>query len=140
MKQFAASISPQLDPEERICGEYLYARHSIAYESLETYFYGFAWFIVDELQSWDDTMQRFDELGIKSVHMLYRGIYNADLVENISKNLDLTKQEGFVMRASSVISSEDFSSLVGKFVRKGHVQTDKHWMHSEIIKNNLTGI
>lgn len=137
MKQFAASVSPQLDPSERICGEYLYARHSIVYENLETYFYGFAWFIEDELQSWDDTMQRFEELGIKSVPMLYRGMYNADLVENISKKLDLAKQEGFVMRASSAISSEDFSLLIGKFVRKGHVQTDKHWMHSEIIKNNL---
>ena len=137
MKSFAATISPQLDPSERVCGEYMFARHSITYENLETYFYGFAWFIDDELQSWDDTVQRFTQLGIIHVPVLYRGMYAHTLIDNMASTLDFNTQEGFVMRVVDKISDSEFSSLVGKYVRKNHVQTDKHWMHSEIIKNGL---
>lgn len=137
MKQFAASVSPNLDVSERICGEYLYARHSIAYQDLETYFYGFSWFIEDKLQSWDDMVQRFAQLNIKTVPVLYRGTFYNGLIEEIASKLDLTKQEGFVLRSAGAVKGDEFSSMIGKFVRKGHVQADKHWMHSEIIKNEL---
>lgn len=137
MKQFAASISPSLSPNERVIGEYMFAQHSIDYDNLDTYFYGFAWFIDDELQSWNDTMIRFISLNITPVPKLYQGIYYANLIDDIASSLDTTKQEGFVLRSSSKIKNEDFSKYVGKFVRKGHVQTDKHWMHSEIIQNKL---
>jgi hypothetical protein len=137
MKQFAASISIHLDESERICGEYMYARHSIAYDNLETYFYGFAWFIDDELQSWSDTMQRFDQLGIKHVPVIYNGTFYDGLVEKIALDMDLNTQEGFVMRSSGSVKPDEFSTLVGKFVRKGHIQTDKHWMYSEIVPNQI---
>lgn len=42
MKAFAAGIAPQLAEDERIVGEYLFARHSIEYSELPTYFLGFA--------------------------------------------------------------------------------------------------
>ena len=137
MKQFAAGISPFLDVSERIVGEYLFARHSIAYDNLETYFYGFAWFIEDELQAWNDTQERFSELGIISVPVLYHGPYFDGLIEKTANELNLETQEGFVLRSASSIVHDDFSKYVGKFVRQGHVQTDKHWMHSEIVPNLL---
>lgn len=137
MKQFAATISPHLDSRERICGEYLYARHSITYENLETYFYGFGWFIDGDLQSWDDMLQRFEEFKIKHVPVLYHGHYYDGLIEETISKLDLTKQEGFVLRYASYIKEDQFSSMVGKFVRNGHVQTDKHWMYTEIVKNGI---
>lgn len=137
LKGYAASISPQLDPCERICGEYMYARHSIAYSTLPSYFMGFGWFVDDELQSWSDTIQRFEQLEIIPVPTLYHGPFHQGLIEQIVDQIDLSVQEGFVLRSADVVSSTDFSVLVGKFVRKHHVQTSKHWMHSTLIKNTL---
>jgi len=31
----------------------------------------------------------------------------------------------------------EFSQSVAKFVRRNHVQTDEHWSHQEIIKNEI---
>ena len=45
LKAFAAGISPFLAGKERIVGENLYARHSIAYDALPSYFLGFAWIV-----------------------------------------------------------------------------------------------
>ncbi|XKM42240.1 RNA ligase family protein [Rhizobium ruizarguesonis] len=59
LKAFAAGISPQLADGERIVGENLYARHSIGYDDLPSYFLGFAWIIEGEVQSWDLTLARF---------------------------------------------------------------------------------
>jgi hypothetical protein len=52
---------------ERIIGENLYARHSIVYDALPSYFLGFALIIGDTVQSWNTTLTRFDELGIRPV-------------------------------------------------------------------------
>jgi hypothetical protein len=137
MKAYASAISPYLEENEKIVGEYLYARHSIAYDNLDTYFMGFAWFVDNIMQSWELTKIRFDELGIKIVPILYEGIYYNDLIKDVSKTLDLNAQEGFVLRIQDEMTADDFKNYCGKYVRKGHVQTDKHWMHSEIVKNNM---
>ncbi|WP_353331650.1 RNA ligase family protein [Phaeobacter sp. NW0010-22] len=41
VKAFAAGISPMLAANERIVGEYLFARHSIGYDNLPSYFFRF---------------------------------------------------------------------------------------------------
>jgi hypothetical protein len=137
MKQYAATISPYLNENEKICGEYLYAQHSIPYENLDSYFYGFSWFIGDVIQDWDSTMTKFDSIGISSVPILYRGFLTEKVLNQVIDELDISKQEGFVVRSIEQIDLSDFSKMVGKYVRKNHVQTDTHWMHSEIIKNKL---
>lgn len=76
VKAFAAGISPMLTPNERIVGEYLFAHHSISYDNLPSYFLGFAWIVDDVVQSWDDTLAKFSELGIASVPVLYRGPFS----------------------------------------------------------------
>ncbi len=101
LKAFAAGISPYLADGERIVGENLYARHSVAYDALPSYFLGFAWIIDDEIQSWDLTLARFEELGIQPVSMLYRGAYRAGLFDDLAQALDLTRQEGFVARIAA---------------------------------------
>lgn len=47
------------------------------------------------------------------------------------------KHEGYVIRNADGFKYEDFASNVAKYVRANHVQTDSHWMHSELIKNQL---
>lgn len=137
MKAYAAGISPMLDENERIIGEYLYARHSIAYNDLESYFYGFAWIVDNVFQSWDDTVQRFESLGIIHVPVLYRGPLSESKLHELEQTLDLDRQEGYVVRCASAFTEEELAECVGKYVRENHVQSDTHWMHAEIEKNQL---
>lgn len=140
LKAFAAGISPQLSDEERIIGENLYARHSIAYQALPSYFLGFAWIVGDEVQSWDMTLARFEELSIQPVPTIYRGPYRLSLFDDLAKTLDVNKQEGFVARTAGAFAETAMPDCVGKYVREGHVQTETHWMKAELIPNCLAEI
>ena len=137
MKAFAASISPQLAPDERIVGEYLYARHSVSYDNLPSYFLGFAWILKVQFQGWDATLERFQSLGIAPVRTLARGKYSENLLSTVVDDLNLETQEGFVVRTTAPFSENDMPTHIAKYVRKDHVQPDTHWMHSEIVKNTL---
>ncbi|MEL0438144.1 RNA ligase family protein [Phycobacter sp. K97] len=137
MKAFAAGISPQLAKDERIVGEYLYARHSIAYDALPTYFMGFAWILGDVVQSWEDTQARFAELGITSVPPVYRGPFSIPLIDQLVAQMDFDRQEGFVIRTTAPFSEAQMAARLGKYVRADHVQSDIHWMKAELVKNGL---
>lgn len=139
LKAFAAGISPYLAEGERIVGENLFARHSVGYEALPSYFLGFAWIVDGEVQSWDLTLARFDELGIQPVPTLYKGPYRPGLFYDLARALDLTKQEGFVARIAGSFAESDMPSRMGKYVRAGHVQSETHWMKAELIANRLDG-
>lgn len=139
LKAFAAGISPYLTAVERIVGENLYARHSVAYDALPSYFLGFAWIVGDEVQSWDLTLARFEELGIQPVPTLYRGPYRAGLFDDLAQALDLTRQEGFVARIADLFVETDMPRRLGKYVRAGHVRSETHWMKAELVPNRLAG-
>ncbi|MCX7287664.1 MAG: RNA ligase family protein [Rhodobacterales bacterium] len=137
LKAFAAGIAPFLSEGERIVGENLYARHSVAYDALPSYFLGFAWIIGDEVQAWDPTLARFQELGIHPVPTLYRGPYRQGLFDDLAKTLDLGRQEGFVARVAGAFAETAMPEQVGKYVRAGHVQSQVHWMQAELVPNRL---
>ena len=137
LKAFAAGISHQLDGEERIIGENVYARHSIAYDALPSYFLGFAWIIGDEVQPWDLTMARFEEIGVEPVPQLFRGPFRPGLFDDLAAALDTDRQEGFVARTADGFPESAMPLQLGKYVRQGHVQSDTHWMNAEMIPNRL---
>ncbi|WP_299929197.1 RNA ligase family protein [uncultured Pelagimonas sp.] len=137
LKAFAAGVSPFLQEGERIVGENLYARHSVAYDALPSFFLGFAWIVDGEVQSWDLTQARFEELGIQPVSTLYRGPYRESLFDDLAQELDLTKQEGFVARVADSFAETDMPTRMGKYVREGHVQSETHWTKAELIPNRL---
>ena len=137
MKAYAAGISPSLSGDERIVGEYLFAKHSVAYDGLPSYFLGFAWIVDNEVQGWDESLGRFEELGVKSVPVLQRGCFDDAAIKSVLDLLDLEKQEGFVVRSVSPFLESDMATHVAKYVREGHVQSDTHWTKAEIIKNGL---
>ncbi|WP_264210473.1 RNA ligase family protein [Leisingera thetidis] len=138
MKAFAAGISPSLQEGERIVGEYLYARHAIAYGALPSYFLGFAWIVNGVVQPWEATLVRFGELGIVSVPVLYRGPPSETVLKETISGLDLETQEGFVIRAARGFAETEMQSLLAKYVRADHVQTEVHWMNAEITRNGLS--
>lgn len=137
LKGFAACISPKLEENERIIGENLFAKHSIAYDALTSYFMGFSLIIGDEVQSWDLTLRRFNFLGVTPVPTLYRGPFRNDLFKELAASLNPSKQEGFVVRIAGPFREADMQICMGKYVRAGHVQSETHWMQAELTPNRL---
>ncbi|MBO9397311.1 RNA ligase family protein [Shimia sp. R9_2] len=137
LQAFAAGISFNLAPNERIVGENLYARHSIAYTELPSYFLGFALIVDNEIQSWSETLSRFSDLGIAPVKTLYRGAFYDGLFEEIARNLDQNTQEGFVVRSANAFLESQMPTHIGKYVRAGHVQSEVHWTKTELVPNSL---
>lgn len=140
LKRFAADFQFEIPDDYRICGENLYAKHSIFYDSLPSYFMVFSIWIEDFVLSWDDTKEWCDMLGLTLVPELYRGPWDDKKIAACmtGKSRFGAEQEGYVVRVASEfrLSTPTLQHVV-KWVRKGHVQTDQHWMTSEIIPNKL---
>ena len=138
-KSLAAKIAYHIPDGFRICGENVYAKHSIQYTQLEAYFYVFAVFEQDICLSWDDTKEYADLLDLPVVPVLYRGQWDAkkiaDLWHGKSQFGDIG--EGYVVRLADSFSTSCFADSVAKFVRANHVQTDTHWMSQAIVPNGL---
>ena len=137
-KTLWAGIAHNIPENWRICGENLWARHSIAYDDLPTYFMAFSvWNESNVCLNWDDTVQYLQMLGLEHVPVLYDGEWNLSICKYLEGQLDFEKDEGYVVRLADSFHYDDFGISVAKFVRKGHVQTDKHWRHQEIVPNKL---
>lgn len=138
LKQFHGSIKHRIPDDLCICGENLYAKHSIHYQELLSYFYGFSvWDSKDYCVDWDMTLEWFQELGIVHPPVLYRGMFSLKVLLHLSVNLDITEHEGFVVRLTDRFKRDDFETSVVKWVRPGHVQTDEHWMNQPLVRNLL---
>lgn len=136
LKRWHAGFAHEIPNGWRICGENLYAQHSIVYNNLKSYFYGFSiWDDKNHCLSWDETLEWFRVLGITTPRVIYSGVWNEKLVRSLK--LDTEVVEGYVVRLAEQFHYDSFSSSVAKWVRKGHVQTDKHWMHAKLKLNRL---
>ena len=87
--------------------------------------------------SLDDTMSVFKKVGITSVEVIWRGKLSKDVIETLWNELDTDVHEGIVFRPTSSLNRDEFGNKVFKLVRKNHVQTDQHWMHSEMELNTI---
>jgi len=124
----------------RLCGENVYAKHSIDYASLPSYFMLFSvWNGQNVCLSWDDTESWASRLGLSLVPVLYRGIWSEEAAKACYTKLSRCggEQEGYVVRLASAFRYEDFQQSAAKFVRKNHVQTDEHWLSKPIEPNRL---
>ncbi|MDF1810995.1 MAG: RNA ligase family protein [Verrucomicrobiales bacterium] len=136
VKALHASIAREIPEGWRLCGENLYARHSIPYFDLKSFFQLFSiWTDENQALSWDETLEWADLLGLTVVPVLYRGDFDAEMLK--SMQIDTVRMEGYVVRTAETFAYQDFSVSVAKWVREGHVQTDQHWMFAEIIPNEL---
>lgn len=123
----------------RVCGENMYARHSIAYDDLDSYFYGLSvWDERGRCLDWDRTVRFLGGLGIPVPRVLWRGIFDESAERALrALRLDLTRQEGYVVRTAEGFPADEFGLRVAKWVRAGHVQTGTHWMHAAVVANGL---
>ncbi len=130
--------------ELEIFGENLYAIHSVVYPKIEQHFYVFAvregnkWLSWEEVkfyaglldfsvvpeikiltQPYDETFLKSEILGIVQKESKFGSI---DTQSNVNCTM-----EGVVCRTIEGFDVDDFKRKVFKYVRKGHVKTNKHW-------------
>lgn len=136
VKSLQGQIGHNIPEGWRICGENMYARHSIDYTDLPSYFLVFSiWDQNNRCLSWTQTLEWASLLGLSTVPEIYRGIWDVQLVKNLT--VDTTKSEGYVVRLSNTFPFEKFSSCVGKWVRQHHVETHDHWLLQPVVPNGL---
>lgn len=141
-KALWASLRHDIPEGWRVSGESLYARRSVAYDSLDSFFLVFGmWDESGTLLDWETTAEMSELLGLKTVPVLYQGSNNIDALaswQNAGKNTDIS--EGFVMRSAGRIAASDFDKLVAKWVRADHVQTSDDWRRrDDFALNGVSG-
>ncbi|MEV8419111.1 RNA ligase family protein [Streptomyces niveus] len=135
VKALQGRIGALIPDGTRVCGENLYARHSIAYEELESWFYGFSVWDGEWCLGWDETVRVLRRLGIPAPRVLWRGVFDERALRGLK--LDPARQEGYVVRTVEGFVREEFGRRLAKWVRPHHVQTDTHWMHAAVVENGL---
>lgn len=127
-----------LQDEDRICGENMFAKHTIHYKNLKTYFYVFSYWKNDLCMSWDRTLEMCELLELTHVPVLYRGNFDYDYIRTLYKSEHNDDPcEGYVMRLADAFEYEEFGNSMAKFVSSQFKIGDTHWMYEKIIKNEL---
>jgi len=139
IKNLWAKIRYQIPDDWRVCGENLYAKHTIHYLYLPAYFLVFSiWDDKNICLSWPETVKWSKQLGLATVPVIYQGLYQEKLIRNLyTKTYDGDPCEGYVIRLAESFPFYRFHQSVAKYVRESHVQTDKHWLRQPMIKNSL---
>ncbi|MFD3699151.1 RNA ligase family protein [Streptomyces sp. NPDC058646] len=119
----------------RVCGENLYARHSLAYEELDSWFYGFSVWDGEHCLDWDRGVRFLRGLGIPTPPVLWRGVFDERALRRLK--LDTSRQEGYVVRTVAGFPLAEFGRSVAKWVRAAHVRTSTHWMFAPVVPNGL---
>ncbi|UBV44304.1 RNA ligase family protein (plasmid) [Deinococcus taeanensis] len=136
VKALQGRVGYRLPAGWRVCGENLYARHSLAYDDLASYFYLLSvWDDGNTCLSWDGTVRWAAELGVPTPRVLYRGLWDEALIRALT--VDESRMEGYVVRTAAGFPFAAFAAHVAKWVRAGHVQTGAHWLHGAVTPNGL---
>lgn len=136
VKALAGRVGPQLPSGWRICGENLWAKHSIHYKDLPDYFLMFSIWNGLTCLSWQETEEWAALLGLHTVQTLAFGKYKAEPWPHW-ENWEKLGNEGYVVRRADAFHYRDFRYKVGKYVRAQHVHTHGHWMRERIIRNEV---
>lgn len=123
----------------RICGENLYAKHTIPYSGLGDYFQLFSiWNDKNECLSWDETLEWAALLGLKTVPVLFQGEATDEILRNLYEpSFQGNLCEGFVVRRENSFTYGEFRRKVAKFVRANHVTENIHWLKKAVVPNEL---
>lgn len=137
VKSMWAKVAHDLPYGWRVCGENLYATHSIAYTDLPSYLMVFSiWNERNECLSWDETCEWAELLGFPTVPVLYRGRWNSEKIKGLWSPEVQDTMEGYVVRDVDAFPYSEFRLRVAKFVRANHVTTDRHWKAGRMLEEN----
>jgi len=140
VKQLHARIKNDIPENIQIVGENMYAKHSILYDRLTTFFYVFA--VIDlqrkEFLSFSETSDICFFLDLEEVPLLHVGAINPQFEPPAHSSFgDVI--EGYVVRTVDSFPVDEFDRNVAKFVRKNHVNTDEHWKE-HWVPNSLKSV
>jgi len=86
VKQLHAQIAYDIPQGWRICGENLYAKHSIHYQHLRSYFQVFSvWNERNVCLSWTETEEWAELLGLTLVTVFYRGPWDETRIRALAQ-------------------------------------------------------
>lgn len=140
VKNLWSQIAHDIPEGWRICGENLYAKHSIHYKDLRSYFQVFSIWVGNECLGWKETEEWCKLLGLKTVGIIGFGSSSGFVdrcKEDPSFGIVPELHEGYVVRPLDSFKMKDFKTVVGKYVRKGHVTSENHWIHRPVEINGL---
>lgn len=136
VKALQARIGHAVPAGWRVCGENVFARHSLAYDALDGYFYGFSvWDGHGWCLDWDRTVVFLRGLGVPVPRVLWRGVFDERALRRL--RVDTARQEGYVVRTVEGFPAAEFGRRVAKWVRAAHVRTGTHWVHAAVTPNGL---
>jgi hypothetical protein len=120
----------------------LFAKHSIEYLDLDSYFYVFNIWNEDNIcLSYEDTILWCELLGLTHVPLIRKDFLGTEVNLKELHTFYLKefseKHEGYVIRSKNSFNFSEFYENYAKYVRKNHVQTDSHWMFQNIVSNKL---
>jgi len=142
----------------QIFGEWLFAKHSIFYDNLDSYLQVFG--VYDQQQemhlSWEEVKEWANTLGVPTVPVYAEGVTIPTLKqlertvnEWTCRSLD-ENHEGIVIRLAYPFPYGSFESYmttngktswrvaaIAKWVRPNHVQTGEDWKKQKLVKNQL---
>lgn len=139
------NVYEELPDHLQVFGEWLYAKHSIKYEgdtALRGYFQVFGvfdtrynlWLSWPEVEHWAErlgfvTTPVVEETAIEDKHQFVQ--HFTEVAERIVDE----GHEGIIIRWKFPFHYGQFGEALGKYVRPNHVQTDEHWSHQEVERN-----
>jgi len=137
-KNLWSKIKNNIPENMKIFGENLFAKHSIYYPDLKSYFLVFNILKNDKFLNWEEVVDICFILGFETVPVIQHSIkWDADTVKDLWPKISTDKIEGYIVRNTDEFLYDNFSTNVAKFVRKDHVRSDKHWIYEEKIKNEI---
>ena len=137
IRALAGTMAHDSPPGWRVCGENLFARHSIAYDNLPAHFLVYNIWERDRCLSWADTAAWAALLNLVTVPVIYQGIMPTAAQCRTIFAPFADAHEGYVIRLAKDFPLAAFASSVIKVVRAGHVQTGAHWMTGPVHVNAL---
>ena len=141
VRALAGAIGAELPVGWRLCGENAYAKHAILYSHLPAHFLVFSlWDERNVCRGWDETAEWADLLGVKTVPVLYDGVFDLDMLRGLHQPVDEQgdQVEGWVLRVAAPFAYGEFRTHVAKYVRKGHVpEHGGHWKRQPVVVNGL---
>lgn len=149
VKAMWAAIAHDIPEGWRVCGENMFAEHSIHYDDLESYFYVFSiWNEKNVCLPWQETELWATLLGFPTVPLLASTYWNGCepywppchyLDDDFTMaGSGLRGREGYVVRIADEFHYKDFRRSVAKYVRANHVQhKDGHWINRRVVPNEL---
>jgi len=149
LKAIQGQLGYLLPENVQLFGEWLYAKHSIHYTgdlALDDYLKIFAGLKIagehKNFMSCEQLDQMCKEFRLAQVKARYWQVFHSleDLYNAARMIFDEVVDEGhegIVIRNVQEFPYEEFDKNVVKMVRENHVQTDEHWRHTKIIKNEV---